>query len=224
MAQHHFSQQLIASQESERKRIAAELHDSLGQRLVVINNLALFFLRANRERFKDDEQADAIKEISTETTLAIEETRTIAYNLRPFQLDRLGLTKSIEGLLRTVSKSSGIQITSEIADIDEFFPEDLRINFYRIVQETLSNIMKHAQATEVSVRIVRTAAVVTLTIQDNGRGFTQGAQPTQSGGLGLTGMTERATLLGGKLRMKSEPASGTVMTVEIPLKGKGHDG
>ena len=144
---------MIASQEGERKRIAAELHDSLGQRLVVINNLALFFLRSHLQHFRDDEQAEAIKEISAEATLAIEETRSIAYNLRPFQLDRLGLTKSIEGLIRTVSKSSGIHFTTDLADVDELFPEDLRINFYRIVQEALSNIMKHAQATEVKFSI-----------------------------------------------------------------------
>jgi signal transduction histidine kinase/ligand-binding sensor domain-containing protein len=226
IAQHHFSQQLIASQEGERKRIAAELHDSLGQRLVVINNLALFFLRAYREHFKDDEQAEAIKEISTEATLAIEETRSIAYNLRPFQLDRLGLIKSIEGLVRTVSKSSGIHFTTNFADIDELFPEELRINFYRIVQEALSNIMKHAQATEAIIRIVRTASNVTLTIQDNGRGFTPAANSLREGigGLGMTGMTERATLLGGRLKMRSEPTGGTVMTVEIPLRGEGHGG
>jgi signal transduction histidine kinase/ligand-binding sensor domain-containing protein len=226
IAQHHFSQQLIASQEGERKRIAAELHDSLGQRLVVINNLALFFLRTYRDHFKDEEQADAVKEISAEATLAIEETRNIAYNLRPFQLDRLGLIKSIEGLVRTVSKSSGIHFTTDFADIDELFPEDLRINFYRIVQESLSNIMKHAQATEVSIRIVRTATIVVLTVQDDGRGFSPERHTAQAGagGLGLTGMAERATLLGGRLKMRSEPTGGTVMTVEIPLRGEGHAG
>jgi signal transduction histidine kinase/ligand-binding sensor domain-containing protein len=226
IAQHHFSQQLIASQEGERKRIAAELHDSLGQRLVVINNLALFFLRTYREHFKDEEQADAVKEISAEATLAIEETRSIAYNLRPFQLDRLGLIKSIEGLVRTVSKSSGIHFTTDFDDIDELFPEDLRINFYRIVQESLSNIMKHAQATEVSVRIARTATSVVLTIQDNGRGFSPAGYAAQAGagGLGLTGMAERATLLGGRLKMRSEPTNGAAMTVEIPLRGEGHVG
>ena len=115
---------------------------------------------------------------------------------------------------------------TDFADIDELFPEDLRINFYRIVQESLSNIMKHAQATEVSVRIVRTAASVVLTIQDNGRGFSPAGYAAQAGagGLGLTGMAERATLLGGRLKMRSEPTNGAAMTVEIPLRGEGHVG
>jgi signal transduction histidine kinase len=139
-------------------------------------------------------------------------------------LDRLGLTKSIEGLIRTVSKSSGIHVASDLADVDELFPEELRINFYRIVQEALSNIMKHAQATEVNVHILRTDTDVVLSIRDNGRGFTPAAHIGQAGlgGFGLTGMAERATLLGGRLKVRSEAGSGTMMTVEIPLVGADH--
>jgi signal transduction histidine kinase len=139
-------------------------------------------------------------------------------------LDRLGLTKSIEGLIRTVSKSSGIHVASDLADVDELFPEELRINFYRIVQEALSNIMKHAQATEVNVHILRTDTDVVLSIRDNGRGFTPAAHTGQAGlgGFGLTGMAERATLLGGRLKVRSEAGSGTMMTVEIPLVGADH--
>ena len=224
VAQHRFSQQLIASQESERKRIAAELHDSLGQRLVVINNLALFFIRSHLQHVGDGEPAAAIKEISAEATLAIEETRSIAYNLRPFQLDRLGLTKSIEVLIRSVSRSSEIHFTTDLANVDDVFPEVLRINFYRIVQEALSNIMKHANATEVNVSILRTDTGVVLTIHDNGQGFIPAARSAPAGdsGFGLTGMVERSSLLGGRLKMRSDPASGTVMTVEIPVVGAAH--
>jgi signal transduction histidine kinase/ligand-binding sensor domain-containing protein len=223
-AQQVFSQQLIASQEGERKRIAGELHDSLGQRLVVINNLALFFLRAHRRLSQDEDQVESIREISTEATLAIEETRSIAYDLRPFQLDRLGLTKSLESLIRTVSKSSQIDFTTDLANIDDLFPEELRINFYRIVQEALSNIMKHAQATEGAVHISRTQSAVTLSVKDNGRGFVQGPRVSQigNGGFGITGMAERAGLLGGRLTMRSLPSGGTVMSVEISLEGARH--
>jgi signal transduction histidine kinase/ligand-binding sensor domain-containing protein len=226
VAQQLFSQQLIASQEGERKRIAAELHDSLGQRLVVIKNLALFFLRAQRQHPEDEDQAETVREIGTEASMAIEETRSIAYNLRPFQLDRLGLNKSIEGLIRSVSKSSGIQIKMDLANIDDLFPEELRINYYRIVQESLSNIMKHAQATEAEVHIVRTENSVVLSIHDNGRGFTHASPVMQAGhgGFGMTGMAERASLLGGRLKMRSEPSKGTVMTVEISLRRGNHAG
>jgi signal transduction histidine kinase len=222
--QQAFSQQLIASQEGERKRIAAELHDSLGQRLVVINNLALFALRAFRERSGDDPEIHTIEEISSEATSAIEETRTISYNLRPFQLDRLGLTKSIEALIRTASNSSGITFTKELANVDDAFSEDVRINFYRIVQEGLSNILKHSHATEASVRIVSHAQQVILNMQDNGQGFTPSSRLPEKpqGGFGLTGMAERASLLGGTFKVRSIPGNGTVMTVEIPLGANRH--
>jgi hypothetical protein len=116
-----FSQQLIASQESERQRIAAELHDGLGQRLVVINNLALFSMRAKEKAGRAAEDGSALKEISEETSLAIQETREISYNLRPFQLDRLGLTKAIEGILRSAKSAFGLSVTSELDNIDDVF-------------------------------------------------------------------------------------------------------
>jgi signal transduction histidine kinase/ligand-binding sensor domain-containing protein len=221
-AQQAFSRQLIASQEAERKRIAAEMHDSLGQRLVVIKNLVYLLLRSRKRAADDDPEAQTIAEIGDEASSAIAETREISYNLRPFQLDRLGLTKAIEAMVRTTGNASGIRFTAELDNIDDVFPEDLRINFYRIVQESLGNIMKHAQATEVSVRVKRRAGDVLLTIEDNGRGFTpeeRSAQPARSG-LGLTSMGERASLLGGELKVRSTPGKGTTVLFEIPLVQK----
>jgi signal transduction histidine kinase/ligand-binding sensor domain-containing protein len=220
VAQQAFSRQLIASQEAERKRIAAEMHDSLGQRLVVIKNLAYLLLRSKKAAPTEDPDAQTIAEISEEASSAIAETREISYNLRPFQLDRLGLTKAIEAMIRTTGIASGIRFTSELDNIDDFFPEDLRINFYRIVQESLGNIMKHAQATEVSVRVKRRTENVTLTIEDNGRGFTpdeKSPQPSHSG-FGLTGMGERARLLGGELKVRSIQGRGTTVLFDIPLR------
>src|SRR5262249_27874437 len=217
--QQAFSRQLIASQEEERKRIAAELHDSLGQRLVIVKNLALFFLRAQGEEAVNSGKMRSIEEISAEAALAIDETREISYNLRPFQLDRLGLTKAIEGIVRTASAASTVQFFQQLDNIDEVFPEELRINFYRIVQESVSNVMKHAEATEVSIRVERTADQVVLTIRDNGKGFTPGVAKSESdrGGFGMTGMAERAGLLGGRVAVQSAPGHGTVVWVRIPI-------
>ena len=221
--QQAFSQQLIASQENERKRIAAELHDSLGQRLVVIKNLVSFVLRPKKSPHAELE-LETLKEISEEATHAIEETRQISYNLRPFQLDRLGLTKAIESMVRSVGAASGIRFISEIDNIDDAFAEDLRINFYRIVQESLGNIMKHSQATEVRIDIRKTEQAVTLAISDNGCGFSLSDAPPQpdKGGFGLTGLSERARLLGGQFKIQSSPGRGTVVNVEIPLKALNH--
>jgi signal transduction histidine kinase/ligand-binding sensor domain-containing protein len=219
-AQQAFSRQLIASQEAERKRIAAEMHDSLGQRLIVIKNLAYLLLRAKKGAVADDSDAQTITEISDEASSAIAETREISYNLRPFQLDRLGLTKAIEAMVRTTRIASGIRFTSELDNIDEVFAEDLRINFYRIVQESLGNILKHAQATEVNVRVKRRIEDVILTIEDNGRGFSPDERSPlfSRSGFGLTGMGERARLLGGELKVRSTPGKGTTVLFEIPLQ------
>lgn len=219
--QQAFSQQLIASQESERKRIAAELHDSLGQRLVVIHNLALFSLKESDGVAASAGWKQAAKEISAEAVSAIGETRSISYNLRPFQLDRLGLRKAIEGLAQTVERASGVRVSSKIDDIDELFPEELRINFYRILQEGLQNMVKHAHATEANIRIEHLDSTVTVAIADNGQGFMPGhrVDDPSRGGFGLTGMAERAALLGGTFKVYSANGHGTMITIDIPLKG-----
>jgi signal transduction histidine kinase len=221
--QQAFSRQLIACQEEERKRIAAELHDSLGQRLVVVKNLAMFFLRAQGDEAARSGKLRSIEEISAEAGLAIDETREISYNLRPFQLDRLGLTKAIEGIVRTASAASATSFSLELDNIDDVFPEDLRINFFRIVQESINNIVKHAHATEVRIQVKRTADQVLLTIRDNGRGFTPGTTKSESerGGFGLTGMAERARVLGGEFTVQAAPGRGAVVAVGIQLREKG---
>ena len=220
-AQHAFSRQLISSQESERQRIAAELHDSLGQRLIIISNLAQLSMRAQAKG--SAAPAETVQEIGAEAALAIQETREISYNLRPLQLDRLGLTKAVETLARTVSSASGIKIDATVDNIDDALPDELRINFYRIVQESLNNVMKHSGASKAEVTVLRDAEHLVLSVRDNGIGFSPGSRPVKGGmnGFGLTGMEERASSLGGSFRIRSTANHGTVMTVEIPLTGKG---
>jgi signal transduction histidine kinase/ligand-binding sensor domain-containing protein len=217
IAQQAFSQELMASQERERKRVAAELHDGLGQRLVIINNLVRNAIRHRSAANPGQEQSQILEEISAETHAAIKETRDISYNLRPSQLDRLGLTKALAGVIRSVSESSGIAIQSTLDDVDDLFPEDLRINVYRIVQESLTNVMKHANATHVDVRIERSDKSVVLTVHDNGKGFISQEPDRQLGrnGFGLSGMAERAHSLGGVLKVNSRAGYGTEVIVEI---------
>ena len=215
-----FSQQLITSQENERQRIASELHDSLGQRLLVVNNLLKLMLGKQNKGIAPSQET--MEEISAETSLAIQETREISYNLRPFQLDRLGLTKAIEIVARTVSSASGIPIECELDNVDDALPENLRINFYRIVQESLNNVMKHSQATKVKIQVKRNDEIIVLSVRDNGIGYIPTNRPSKGGksGFGLTGMEERAHSLGGTFRFRSAPAQGTTMTVEIPIDNR----
>jgi signal transduction histidine kinase len=214
-----FSQQLIASQEGERRRIAGELHDSLGQRLIVINNLALFLLRAKGKVKTEEEKRETLTEISGEASAAIEETRAISYALRPFQLDRLGLTLAIEALCKSIAKASDIVVEKDLANIDDAFAEDLRINVYRVVQEGLNNVVKHSGATNAKIKIRRNPQEVLLTIRDNGRGIAEkprGAGPVE-GGFGMTGMRERITLLKGSFQVESSETAGTLLTVLLPV-------
>ena len=216
-AQQAFSQQLIASQEHERRRIAAELHDSLGQRLIVINNLARLLLRPQSRSGSEADRSQTIEEISGEAAAAIEETRAISYALRPFQLDRLGLSKAIESLLRTETRASSIEFTFDITNIDDVFREDVRVNFFRLVQEGVNNIVKHSHASRGEVVVLRTPRSVTLTIGDDGTGMAPGTA-AGTGGFGLTGLGERAALLGGTFAIRSEAGHGTTLTFEFTVE------
>jgi signal transduction histidine kinase len=212
--QQAFSRQLIESQESERKRIAAELHDGLGQNLLVVKNRALLGL------LKPDDGANAVaqlNEISTAVSQSLDEVRQIAANLHPYQLDRLGLTRAIEAMIRKVSAAAGLDIAAEIDNIDGLFDAAAEINLYRIVQESLNNIVKHSAAAGAGVVIKRTAQGVTVAVHDNGKGFAAGEV---KGGFGLTGIAERVRMLGGAHTVDSIPGKGTTVRLTIGLKNE----
>jgi signal transduction histidine kinase/ligand-binding sensor domain-containing protein len=221
-AQQIFSRQLIASQENERKRIAAELHDSLGQRLVIVKNMALLLQQTrNGASGLNGVQREQVEEILAEVSGAFHEVKEISYNLRPYRLDRLGLTAALKAMIDTASAASWTIFRAEIDDIDSVFPKESEINFYRIVQECVNNILKHSQASQASIRIGRTKDGLTLTVRDDGRGFAQDSSPADSlRGFGLTGISERAQLLGGRAAIHSTPGQGTTVTIEIKF-GKG---
>ena len=220
VAQQAFSRQLIDSQENERKRIAAELHDSLGQRLVVIRNRALLLLRnQNGASSLSESQREQVNEISTEVSEAVREVKEISYDLRPYRLDRLGLTVAVRAMIESASTASSISFSAEIDDIDGVFPPQAEINFYRIVQECVNNILKHSQAALASVRIRRTGGRIEMIVRDDGRGFAPtGPRGALPGGFGLTGISERAQLLGGKAIIQSLPGQGTIVTIDIALE------
>ncbi len=220
--QRAFSRQLIDSQEAERKRIAAELHDSLGQSLLIIKNRAYLGAAQPDDARNAQEQLHEISEASAD---AIHQVREIAYYLRPSQLDRLGLTSSLEEMLEQVAGSASLLFDVTLAPLDGFFAPEEEINFYRIVQECLNNIVKHSRATAAEISVRCEAGFVKLTIRDNGQGFSPQANPPsahnpRSGGFGLTGIAERVRMLGGKHTIQSAPGQGTTVQIQIPIKGK----
>ena len=213
--QRAFAQQVIASQETERKRIAGELHDSLGQRLAVIKNMALLL---NRQAAKNPERQ--IEAIAAETAQAIAEVRSISRNLRPYQLDLLGLKKAIEVLVTHSCEAAGIRADVAVDELSGAFAGDLEIHFYRIVQECLSNAIKHSKATAISVMVQRLESSISLVVSDDGVGFIPQHPVADSlaGGFGLTGISERAMLLGGTASIRSAPGQGTTVTIKIESK------
>lgn len=216
-AQEAFSRRLIESQETERKRIAAELHDSLGQSLAIIKNRAALSLSSPEDHSRAIEQLD---EIATAATYAIDEVRDIAYNLRPYQLDRLGLTKALESLLKKAAVSNGIRLTYELDPIDDTFAKESEINLYRIIQESVGNVLKHSQATQAKVAIKKGRREIDITVQDNGKGFDPEALTTREpgqGGFGLIGISERARMLGGRFAIESAAGRGTILTIKLDL-------
>lgn len=213
-AQQAFSQQLISSQENERQRIAAELHDGLGQHLLIIKNSALLGLGIIGQQEQGKEH---LSDISATASQAIDEVREISYNLRPYQLDDLGLTKAIEFIIGKVAGSSEIHFDSELDRIDNLFSPEAEINIYRIVQESLNNIVKHSHASHAKIIIIRTLHQVDITISDNGRGFT--AEKTvgheNGSGFGLKGISERARMLGAKYVVQSVHGQGTTVSLNL---------
>ena len=221
-AQEAFSRQLIESQESERKRIAAELHDSLGQELLIIKNRAVLGLKLLNEDVRAREQ---IEQIAGTASQAITEVRQIAYNLRPYHLDEIGLTQSLEELIERVSNACPVKFTTSIDYIDDICPKDSSINLYRIVQEGVNNIIKHSEASEASLLVRRSSREIEVMIQDNGKGFDATANKsvrTQSG-FGLNGLRERARILGGTLAIHSTPGKGTSLILSMRSQDGNHE-
>jgi len=204
----------MASQEAERKRIAAELHDGLGQHLVLINNLSLMGVQSTDRHADGDPLYDRIAE---QTSEAIDELRTISYNLRPYQLDRLGLTRAIRALSDHGRQIFAGDWAHELDNIDGVIETDLEIAFYRIVQECISNILKHSNATQASIVLRRSDLTLILEIKDNGQGLP--TDQSSMAGFGMIGMRERAEALGGKLQLSTPSGGGTCVIVTVPVPG-----
>ncbi len=217
--QEAFSRQVLASQENERKRISSELHDSLGQNLLIIKNRALLGLHdgVDLEHLKEQ-----LREISELTSQTIDEARVIAHDLRPYQLDRLGLRKTIASMVNKLASLSDITIITDLDDLRGILSKEHEIHVFRIMQEVLSNVVRHSKATEARVSIHVQPDSLMIRVEDNGVGIQ--ARPLKhvkagEQGFGLIGISERVRLLQGNFDVDSSPSSGTTITIHIPIFG-----
>jgi signal transduction histidine kinase/ligand-binding sensor domain-containing protein len=216
--QQEFSRRLIESQEIERKRVAGELHDDLGQELMVIINRAQMGLNA---RSLESAQGQ-LAEILQSTERGIESVREIAFNLSPYHLDHLGLTEALRAMVGKVAAIPGIKFSFDADPIDGLLSKGKEINVYRIVQECVNNVGKHSSATKATIRIRLLAKKIEIAVSDDGKGFDvtqKDISSTGRHGFGLSGLSERVKLLDGDLTIDSEPGAGTTITVSIPYDG-----
>jgi two-component system sensor histidine kinase UhpB len=203
----------LAATEEERKRIARELHDGIAQGLAALR----IKLRVARTAAEEDARSELLEQVSAEMGEAMEELRRIARGLRPPALDMLGLGPAIESHARNIADATGMAMELKLEDIGHRLSPDAELALYRVVQEALSNVARHSGADTFSVRLGARNGHVQAAVEDNGRGFEVGRAMSDTGGLGLFGMQERASYVGGSVQIDSEPGAGTRVNVLIPV-------
>jgi PAS domain S-box-containing protein len=217
----HLNTQLLTAQETERKRISRELHDELGQALTVMK-LRLGFIkkRLSKEQAGLREECDAGIEYIDEV---IENVRRLSRDLSPGILEDFGLSAAIKWLINNFAKGHNIKVTLEALNVDSLVAHDSQTVVYRIIQEALTNIARHAMAKKVSVEIARVNHSLSITVEDDGKGFdiiqTLKKSPEEKG-LGLATMKAHAQMLGGTLGIWAEQGRGTRISLTIPLIAK----
>jgi signal transduction histidine kinase len=201
---------VVAAQEVERRRLARELHDETGQALTSI----LLGLRALEDSLDGEQARRAVGELRELAVGTLQDVRRLAVELRPKALDDFGLVPALERLTETWSAQTGIGLDFAASlGGEEGLSNETATALYRIVQESLTNVVKHSHARHVSVLLTRKNGAVVAVIEDDGRGFDPAAA---SDGFGIQGMRERVDLLGGRLTLESGPEAGTTLVVEVP--------
>ena len=207
----NLSARLVETQENERKNISRELHDAVGQSMSAVQ-FELHDLGVALTSYPEPlrTRVDRIREL-VESSVAM--VRNMALLLRPSMLDDLGLAAALEWQAHQISRSTGVRIAITVGAVPEQLPEEHKICIFRVVQEALNNVCRHARASSVEIALVRCHEGLAVTIRDDGRGF-----PTPRGyGLGLVGMQERVEGLGGSLNVVSQPGKGATIEASLPL-------
>lgn len=219
----HFTHQLMQSQDNERKRIAMELHDAVGQELLIIKNLASLGIKSISDPQKSENSAEYLKDISETSSSVIESVRTLSKNLHPYQLENLGISESLEAVIQRLESSSPIQFKYSIDKIEGLFTREQELHIYRILQELLNNIIKHSAATSAEISVTKKADEVNIVVTDNGKGYDLNGKESyiySSGkGFGLSGINERVSILRGSIQIDSVITKGTSVQIHIPMQG-----
>jgi len=202
---------IVDAQEIERRRLARELHDETGQALSSI----LLGLRSLEDRVGNAEARQGVSDVRELVVSTLHDVRRLAVELRPKVLDDFGLVAALERLTETFGAQTGIGVRFQSSLPEGRLPADVETALYRIVQESLTNIVKHSRARNISIVLVRKPGAVAAVIEDDGEGFDPAS--VRDGGYGLVGMRERVGLLDGRLQIESSEGGGTTLVAEVPL-------
>lgn len=214
--------QILTAQEDERKRISRELHDELGQSLTV---LKLSLRAASKHLLEPPEVKKELEQMSLYLDEVIENVRRLSRALSPAILEDLGLAPALHYLINEFSRHYEIDHDFDLEDLDRLFPKEAQIIIFRIFQESLTNIARHAHAKKVRLAIQQSDGAVRFEVEDDGQGFEVAevlSRPSMEKGLGLAALNERAKMLGGTLQINSRKGRGTRVTCAIPVRREGN--
>jgi signal transduction histidine kinase len=212
---HQLSGRILDAHEKERRRLSREIHDGIGQALFAVKlHLEMFKAKAGDGSTVD---AKAFSSLISEVSNSIKELRQVVFDLRPAVLEQASFVDALKWYGRKYSEQSGIRLRIEGDEIPDP-PLRMKDHLYRIFQEALSNIRRHAQADCVDVRVEKQGKLLSILIADNGHGFDPDSASAQGTGLGLSTIRERAELLGGTFTLKTSPGRGTRFHVEVPIQ------
>ena len=215
LIQQEFSQRQMESQEVERKRLASELHDGLGQNLLIASNELQQYLR------QGDGPREGVQQASQLIQESIQSAREMASNLHPHQLERLGFCAAVRSMTEQISHANHFPVSCSCDNVDQLLMKDVRLQAYRIIQEALANVVHHASATKAGVEVRKGPGGIEVIIRDDGAGFAVADERSRGSGdtfrgFGLASMAQRAIIVGGTLKIDSSPGKGTTVSVTIP--------
>ena len=213
-ARHELQRRLIGAQEHERRRISRELHDEVGQLITAL----MLALKAAEAELPANAWPEKFREVRSIAEQVGREIHQLATQLRPVALDELGLAGALSGYLDNWSARSSVPVDFFIAGLgDARLPGVVETTIYRIVQEAMNNVLKHASATSVSVSVQLHSDHVLAIVEDDGTGFDALLPPSDPSRIGIAGMRERAAIVGGTLTIESKPGAGTTVRAQVPI-------
>lgn len=213
------TEKLLAAQDEERRRIARDLHDDFSQRLaaLVLDIAAI----EQQPPVLPELIPPALAPVREQLERLSDDLHNLAYHLHPSLLQHAGLQAALEDHIRKVTERTGLRVVLKVKDVPGAIPLDWSTCLFRVLQESLQNVVKHANATDAVVKLSGSSKGIGLSVADNGKGFDASDKSAHQKGLGLISMQERLRLLNGFLRVHSRPADGTKVCAWIPLKAGG---